>query len=88
MDANAEMRSKSYYHVTKGTEISTWISYMTIDSKPVIYEYLKFHCVYNFFIEFNFRNSMTSQEVVDFVREKMKEEENKKQLSSICEQVV
>jgi hypothetical protein len=31
---------------------------------------------------------MTSQEVVDFVREKMKEEENKKQLSSICEQVV
>jgi hypothetical protein len=57
---------------------------MTIDSKPVIYEYLKFHCVYNFFIEFNFRNSMTSQEVVDFVREKMKEEENKKQLSSIC----
>lgn len=32
-------------------------------------------------------NSMTSQEVVDFVREKMKEEENKKQLSSICEQL-
>lgn len=30
-------------------------------------------------------NYMTSQEVVDFVREKMKEEENRKKLSLICE---
>lgn len=30
---------------------------------------------------------MTSQEVVDFVKEKMKEEENRKQLSLICEKV-
>lgn len=32
-------------------------------------------------------NYMTSQEVVDFVKEKMKEEENKKQLSLICEKL-
>lgn len=32
-------------------------------------------------------NYMTSQEVVDFVKEKMKEEENRKQLSLICEKL-
>lgn len=32
-------------------------------------------------------NSMSSQEVVDFVKEKLKDEQNKKQLSLICEQL-
>ena len=35
----------------------------------------------------DFRNYMTSQEVVDFVKHKLQEEEKRKQLSLICEEV-